>query len=55
MALTKILDGQLPQSAEIDKLAVVFGKDLADTLVAKRDTMSKGMRFLMERGTSRAP
>ena len=49
-ALRKILDGQLPQPAEIDKLAVVFGKELADTLVAKRDMMSAGARLLYEAG-----
>lgn len=49
-ALLDLLDGRLPQPAGIDKLSVVFGKDLADLLVAKRDKMTAGMRFLYEAG-----
>lgn len=48
--LNKLLSGELPQPAEIQKLELVFGKDLADTLIARRDTMSKAMRFLLEAG-----
>jgi len=49
-ALTKVLQGKLPQPAQIDKLGQVFGQDVARALLEKKDTMSKWMRGLIEVG-----